>query len=242
MKSILRIILGDRPVRRFFPYVFGFLVVSLTLHPYVLQATLHSVWLPYVEGAMNLFIVSLGVLIYYLYERERHTSESRFLETSKYIGVVNRKLPLLQNITTDLLLERVATAKQKTKAFRDLLGIACGTIAKSERGLLRFVETDTGRTVKEFQYYLGDTQSGTAVTIGNKELLHRDSLRQRIAQAGNMHLVVATSDREATIRAFLVIPNARKDISENIPILQAIVDQGQILSGYVFRYYSKSYA
>lgn len=231
MTPLFQTILGDKPVRRFSPYIFGVLVVSLTLHPYVLQVTLHSTWLPYVEGTMNLLIVAFGVLTYYLYERERRASELQFLEASKYIGVVNRKLPLLRQITTDVVSGKIMTAKQKTEAFQKLIGIAFGSIAKSDRGLLRFVDTKTGRTVKEFHYVLGGEQSNHTFSIGNKELLATTSKRPKTAKH---RLIVATSDCVAKVRAFLVIPDIRGRFKEDIDILQAIVDQAQMLSRYVF--------
>jgi len=233
-------LLGERPIRRLAPYIYAVLIVGLFLHPHF-SAHIGPELRPYVEGITNALIVGLGIATYYIYRREQREFGQRFLETSTYIGTMNRKLSLLQNITTDLLSESATTAKQKTKIFQELLGIACGTIAKSDRGLLRFIEIDTGRTVKEFQYSLANERPDPSLTIGNKELLRCDSLQQT-AHAGHTHLIIAASDRAAAIRAFLVIPAVRKEIFENTSMLQAIADQGQILSGYLFGDLSKNYA
>ena len=238
MTPLLRTILGNRPVRRFSPYIFGILIIVLTLHPYVLQVTLHSVWLPYVEGVMNLFIVAFGALTYYLYERERRTSELRLLEASKYIGAMNRKLPLIHQITTDIVSGKITTAKQKTEAFQKLISIAFGSIAQSKRGLLRFVDTKNGRTVKEFLYALGDEQPARTFSVGNKELLAAVSGEPQTTTHG---LIIATSDCVAKVRAFLVIPDVRGRLKKDIDILQAIVDQAQLLSRYVFSDIARQY-
>lgn len=234
MTPTLRAIFGERPVRRFSPYIFGVLVIGLTLHPYVLQMTLHSAWLPYVEGVVNLLIVAFGALVYYLYERERRVSESRLLEASKYIGAVNRKLPILKEITTDLLAGDMTSAKQKAKVFQKLVGLAAVTIAKSDRGLMRFIDIETGRTVKEFRYALKSGHVSAAESIGNKELLACETQAYKRQNPSPNRLVIATSDRAAPIRAFLVIHNVRERIAGEIHTLQAIVDQGQLLWRYLF--------
>lgn len=241
MQDFLSTFLGNRPIRRIAPYIYAVLIAGLFFHPHF-SAHIGPTWKPYVEGLTNMLIVGLGILTYYIYKREQQEFGQRFLETSTYIGSINRRLPILQNITTDLLSRSATTAKQKTKLFQELVGIACGTIAKSEQGLLRFIEVETGRTVKEFQYILGDKKPDTAINIGNKELLLCSSLPQKMAHVPDARLIIASSDQAAEIRAFLIIPNARKEISEHISTLRAIVDQGQILSRYLFDDLSKKYA
>jgi hypothetical protein len=125
----------------------------------------------------------------------------------------------------------IDTAKQKSKTFQKLIGIASVSVAKSDRGLLRFVDIETGRTVKEFMFILGDEQSYNVLTIGNKELL---AVANGARHTSTEPLIVATSDCTAKVKAFLVIPNVHERISEDIPIIQAIVDQGQMLYRYLF--------
>lgn len=240
MSIFFKAILSDRPIRRLAPYVYTVLIVGLFFHPHF-SAHIGPEWKPYIEGLANLIIVGIGILTFYIYMREQREFEHRFLETSTYIGAMNRKLPLLQNITTDLLSNGFTTAKQKNGAFEALLSLACSTVAQSHRGLLRFVEVGTGRTVKEFQYSLEDQRPDSAVTIGNKELLLCDSSSTRVTRTA-LHLVIAATDRGTSIRAFLVIPDARKETAEHISILRSIVDQGQLFLEYVFRDLSKSYA
>lgn len=240
MNKVAYTLLGERPVRRLAPYVYGVLVVGLFFHPHF-SSHVSAQFKPFVEGFTNLIIVGFGVLTYYIYNREQKEFEQRSLETSVYIGAVNRKLPLLQNITTDLLSNGVTTTKQKNKIFNNLVGLACGTVARNDQGLLRFVEVATGRTVKEFRYSLGDERQGNAFSIGNKELLGCDASPKRYAQVAR-YLVIAATDRAAAIRAFLVVPNMGKEIPENVSILRAIADQAQVLLVYAYGDLSKSYA
>lgn len=240
MATFVSTFLGDRPVRRLAPYIYAVLVALLFFHPHF-SAHIGPELKPYIEGLTNLSIFGLGVLTYYIYKREQREFERRFLETSTYIGAMNRKLPLLQNITTDLLLNGLATAKQKSRVFEELVGLACGTVAKSEQGLLRFVEVGTGRTVKEFHYELGNKHPHSAVAVGNRDLL-LSVASGKTAHVSPARLVIAASDGVAAMRVFLVVPNPSSGISEHISTLQAIVDQGQILSRYVFDGFSKKYA
>ncbi|MHB1086565.1 MAG: hypothetical protein ACYCZ0_02345, partial [Minisyncoccota bacterium] len=168
------------------------------------------------------------------YVREQREFERRFFETSAYIGTMNRRLPILQQITTDLLSGDIKTRKQIRGVFQNLVAIAAKTIANSDRGLMRFVEISTGRTVQEFWFNLGDTQPGTPVVVGNKELLLYAASVNRMSAISARCLVLVASDRSAAVRAFLVIPGARKGIGNDIPILQSVVDQGQLLAHYLF--------
>lgn len=228
-------------MQRIAPYIYAILIVGLFFHPHF-SAHVGPELKPFVEGLTNLVIVGLGILTYYIYKREQREFGERFLETSTYIGAMNRRLPILQNITTDLISGGTVTAKQKAKLFQELIGIACATLAKSDAGLLRFVETATGRTVKEFWYTLGNKKADSIVLVGNKVLLRYGSSPKRAAMTENGYLIVSASDIAAPVRAFLVIPCSRKEISELIPMLRAVVDQGQLLSRYVFGDFSKSYA
>lgn len=241
MKKFINAVLGERPIRRLAPYIYGVLIVGLFFHPHFSTHIIPS-WKPFVEGLTNLIIVGLGVFTYYMYKREQSEFELRFLETSVYIGAMNRRLPILQQITTDLVSSDIKTAKQITKVFQKLVGIASKTIAKSDCGLMRFVEIETGRTVKEFWYILGDKRSDAPVSIGNKELLLCVAAAHKTVNVSAKRLVIAASNRTAAVRAFLIIPNVREEIEKDIPILQSIVDQGQLLARYVFGDLSKNYA
>lgn len=241
MNAFINTIFGDRPIRRFAPYIYGVLIVGLFFHPHF-SAHVGATLRPYIEGITNVLIVGLGIFTYYIYKREQREFEQRFLETSTYIGAMNRKLPLLQQITTNLLSGDMQTTKQITAVFQDLIGIASKTIAQSDCGLMRFVEIGSGRTVKEFWYTLGDARPDTPITIGNKELLDCKDSGNTIVSASAERLILATSDRAAPVRAFLVIPNVRDEIEKDIPILQSIVDQGQLLSRYVFNDTPKQHA
>ena len=241
MNALFNTILGDRPVRRIAPYIYAVLIVGLFFHPHF-SAHIAPFWKPYVEGLTNLIIVGLGIFTYYIYNHEQREFERRFLETSAYIAVVNRKLPLLQEITTGLLSGDIKTAKQITVVFQNLVGIASKTIAQSDCGLMRFVEIGTGRTVKEFWYTLGNTRSDVPFTVGNKELLLCGTSAHTTASVSATRLILAASDRATPVRAFLVIPNVREGVEKDISILQSIVDQGQLLSRYVFNDTSKQYA
>lgn len=228
----------DQPVRRFAPYIYGALIIGLFVHPHF-SAHIDGVWRPYAEGLGNMVIIGIGLATYYIYKWEQRDCVQKFVETSTHVGAMNRKLPILQQITTDLVSGNVTTAKQKAQLFQQLIGIASVTVAHSDRGLMRFIDTATGRTVKEFSYVLADTQPEGMHGIGNKDLLAAESGVPRTT-AGC--LIITASDRTAPLRAFLVIPNAQDNMADSAPILQAIVDQGQVLFRYFFGNSLRHYA
>lgn len=217
----IRAYFQGRPLRALLQFAFGMLFVLLAIHPHF-SDHLGPIPREYVESLTNLFLIGLAILLYRLYQRERDHFEQTLIHSAKYVGAVNRKLPLLKNLTTDLLIGGITTKNQKKAAFEMLLATAAGTVAGSEWGLLRFIETDTGRTVKEF-VYTKDASPTLLPHIGNKSL---------IEATDTDYLSVSASERTATVKAFLIVPKDAHKIAQELPTLQAIADQAQLLFVY----------
>ncbi len=191
--------------------------------------------------ALTIF-VTLGLLyLVHLYdvrlkEKEKRSLEKKleisiekFNESIKYIGLVNRRLPLLRDITTELL----SQSKENNRIiFEELLAIATSTIARSDWGMFRFMRASDQKTVKEF-CYTSKNYILLKTKVGNKELAEMISRRENFKNIGDL-FVFNTSDSKADIQCFLLFPKGEKDIEIELTILQAVVDQAQLFYRYLY--------
>lgn len=161
-------------------------------------------------------------------EKKLEISIEKMNESFRYIGLVNRRLPLLKNLTTELLSK---SSEKNRIIFEELLAIAVSTIAKSDWGMFRFMKVSDQKTVKEFcytckNYILLKTK------VGNKELIEMVNTRENFKEIGDL-FVLDTSDNKADVQCFLIFPKGENDIKTEYSILQAIVDQAQLFYKYI---------
>jgi hypothetical protein len=161
-------------------------------------------------------------------EKELELSIEKLNDSFKYIGQVNRRLPLLKNLTTELL----SKSREKNRTiFEELLSIATSTIARSDWGMLRFIRVSKQSTEKEF-YYTSKNYILLKMKVGNKDLLGMANVGRNFRKIGDL-VVLNTSDDKADIQCFLIFPEGENDIKTEYPILQAIVDQAQLFYEYL---------
>ncbi len=220
-----------------FIYIILFLI--LLLHPHLLPD--HIGFLPkaYAETLITLFIFGIGSLLYLLHKRdldkkeqELKNSSEKLADAFKYIGTVNRRIPLLKSLTTDLLANSKLSKNEKLKIFQDLLATALVSVAKVNWGLLRFIDTDTGKTVKEFIF---TTKNYVVMqnNVGNKELLQSRQQSSAIKTASDL-FIIPTTEQDAIIQGHLVFPKPIASLEDERWILQAITDQAQLFFKYLY--------
>lgn len=221
--------------------IYGLLFVALVLHPHFVDH-LGPIARPYAQSLVILLLSGITYVVYRLQQREMRknhilqdklqVSEEKMIQAFAYIGSVNRRLPLFKNVSSDLLIESKSTKRGKKTIFGNLLGVAVNSIAQVHWGLLRFVDGNTGRTVKEFLYTRKEDASSIQ-QVGNRDLLRVRSQTSNI-KVMNEFSVIATSDREAVVQGFLVLPAQSGSLKDEYSFLQAIVDQSQLFYKYLF--------
>lgn len=191
--------------------------------------------------ALTILIILVLVYLVHLYdvrlkEKERRSLEKeleisieKINESFKYIGLVNRRLPLLKNLTTELLTK--SSGKDRI-IFEELLVIATSTIARSDWGMFRFVKISGQNTVREF-YHTSKNYILLKTKVGNKELMEMINTGENIKRIGYL-FVLKTSDNKAGIRCFLIFPKGQNNIETEYSTLQAIVDQAQLFYKYLY--------
>jgi len=221
--------------------VYFLLFVALVLQPHFTDH-LWFVPKPYVESILTVIIVGIAVLVYYLHQRELlkskklqealRISQEKLLDSFKYLGTVNRLLPLFQKLSSGLMTASKYSKRDKKNIFNNLLATAVVSIAKADWGLFRFIEIKSQRTIKEF-VCANKNQVVLNRRVVNTELISSRGQQSKIKTVGEFS-IIPTSDREMTVQCFLVFPQAKNSSNDELSTVQAIVDQAQLFYKYLF--------
>jgi hypothetical protein len=216
------------------------LLLLLVILPFAITKPVLFIPESHAEALTILIILGLVYLVH-IYDVKKKEKERRSLEKKlnisieklnesfKYIGLVNRRLPLLKNLTTELLSK--SNGKDRI-IFEELLAIAVSTITKSDWGMFRFVTTSNQKTVREFSY-TSKNYILLKTKVGNKDLLGMVNNGQNSKEMGDL-FVLNTADNKADVQCFLIFPKGKNDIKTEYSILQAIVDQAQLFYKYLY--------
>lgn len=216
-----------------------FLFLALLADPYLITGHIFSIPEAYAQSIITVIILALAYGIYLMHqkdiqkkERELGISGRKLINAFEYIASVNRRLPLLKNITTDLLKRDALNKKDKKNIFHDLLATAVVSIIKADWGMFRFIDSGSGKTVKEFvysckQYALLKTQ------ISNQQLFSIKDSGIRINTVKDLYVVQA-SDRNSAIQCFMIFPKVKARLDDEFSVLQSIVDQAQLFYKYLY--------
>jgi hypothetical protein len=228
-------------------FIYLFLVFLLVVEPHIIQRGWYSIPRAYILSVFNLLIIFIGYFLYVLYKRDirnkekekkeleekLHLSTEKLNDAFKYIGLVNRRLPLLQDITSGLMLKSGETKNGKKQILNDLLATAVISVAKTDWGIFRFIDKKNKKTIKEFiftqkNYLLMKTK------ISNDRLLDIASSQENYYKLGKFNFF-ATSDRSADVICFLIFPGKKGNlISDTYNVLQNVTDQAQLFFKYLY--------
>ncbi len=225
--------------------IYAILFTVLLLQPHLVERHIFPTASPYVQNVVTISIFILGFLTYFLHKREVQKKETenqqlglklkaehvKLLDSLEYLGRVNRRLPLLQNLTSDLLTDFQDVRRKKKRIFERLLNTAVVSIIDTEWGVLRFVHEQKQRTLKEFSF--SRTKQYTAIQLGNKELLQLQDQKDNYATVGKYSLI-ASSNASHPERCFLIIPKRDNLQEEDLNTLRAIVDQAHLFYAYAY--------
>ncbi len=219
--------------------IYAILFLLLILQPHFAR---HTSILPrqYLESIGTVVILLIAYVTYYFNKREIRQkvrqlkiSEDKLIESFKYIGLINRRLPLLKKITSDLLSRPKVDKKGRRAIFEDLLATAVVSIAKAPWGLFRFIDMHQTSTTREFMYNNGHYILLRS-KVSNKELLEARNGNRSITSLDDIH-IISTSDSESATQCILIFPkNDTMPAEADIQVLRAIVDQAQLFFKYLY--------
>jgi len=224
--------------------IYVFLFVALLAQPHVLRGhvlLLSSAWAQTLSTATILGAAATTYVLHRMslrraerrratLQEEKQRANEKLLDSFRYIGTVNRRLPLLQEVTTDVLRETPPTIRGRRAALQRLLRLAVVTTARAPWGHLRFVDRRSGRTVGELDL-AREGSHGPQSPIGNADLLTLEASPDHACERpGRVHVRWST-DRWAPHQTFLILGPHAAD-AHAVDTLQSLLDQAHVLFAY----------
>lgn len=223
--------------------IYALLFLALLAQPHVLQGHVLFLTSAWAQSLATLLLLAAAATTYVLHRatirradrrsaallEEKRVANEKLLDSFRYIGTVNRRLPLLQEVTSDVLRETAPTSRGRREALQRLLALAVTTTARAPWGLLRFVDRSSGRTLGEHSL----SRAGTAAPrapIGNGDLLALESSPDQ-QQAPQAHSIRWSSDRWAPHQTYLILGHLEGGAVDD-GTLQALLDQAHVLFAY----------
>lgn len=218
-------------------FVYIILAALLILEPQIVTDDILSVSRRHVMTTANLGILLVAYILFLVTkrdlakkEREKRVVEMKLTQSRgtlsdafAYIGMLNRRLPLLKHLTTDVVKRDATTKKDRKRIFEELLTTAVASVARAEWGTFRFVQVDRQQTVQE--YFFGERP---ALKISNRALLDIPDSETLVSYIDSV-CCLATADRTSSTRCFFLLPAFQRADEKDDMVLQSIVDQAQML-------------
>lgn len=224
---------------------YAVLIFVLLLEPHIIRGHFFPNASPYVDNVVTVVVFLLGLFVYLVHrhdlqKKERENQEltkklqegqEKLLDSLRYLGFVNRRLPLLKNMTSDILGSFKDSERDKKRIFEQLLNTIVVSIVDADWGVLRFVHQSKRRTLKEFLFT--KTDLAPTIHIGNNGLLDVWNRKNTYATE-NGYLLLTSSNISNPEICFLILPKIENLPEESLVVLQAIIDQAHLLYRYAY--------
>lgn len=208
---------------KFYLLFIAVIIVAL-LTPHIIHG---HVLIPreYAQSAMLAIDIILGYTFYILYrrdvehiQRENSHMEKIIMDAYRHVGDTNRKNEILSRFLE--FLNRGEDYPSDKDIFQHLMQNIIVSVAKSDKGFLRFVDSKTSRTIKEYYFHKDGDQF--VVRVSNKLLLsgkHNNF---------NKICVLESSISKNGIKGFLCF-ESRENANKDKDFIKSLVNQVYLL-------------
>lgn len=135
----------------------GFIVVLViaTTTPHIIHSD-RIISSQYAQSLVILFDLILGYILFWIYSKkvskinqQNKLFENRLSESYKYVGRTHGEMEVLETFFD--YLQRFNKDPQNNKnIFTEILTCMLVSVARVDKGMMRFIDVSTGRTVTEF--------------------------------------------------------------------------------------------
>ena len=210
-------------------FLFGIVVIIAVLTPHIIQG---HVLVPekYAESAIFLLDLILAYIFYFIYKRDvkkisqdKKIIEKNLLASYKYIGKTNMQIELLNQFINSLSHMTDQDKKKEKNIFLDLLRTMVSSVAKSDKGLIRFINAEQAKTIKEFSYHKQGDQF--VVRLSNLEALNQ---KEQFIQNNNINIIQSDYDN-SNIRCIFCYSNNLGNAKIDNKLLKTLLNQIHLL-------------
>lgn len=200
---------------------FATTVVIASLVPHFIKGSMvagFSIPEDYEQSAIILTESFLGLIFYRFYRRrvysllsEKEKIEKSLKNTYAHIGKINNKIELLKNFITMYPANGLNKLSEKN-SYEKLLSYMIVSVAKASEGFIRFVDIQSGKTLKEFSYNYGNKNSSNSIKLSNSLVASGE-----IDQAtGKSIEIVESYYHESPIKCVLCFPRKEENFDRSL--------------------------
>lgn len=152
-------------------------------------------------------------------QKEAHQISKNLTSSYSYIGENNRKLDIMKNISFNLL-EMDNQKNGQEKRFFDSVMEAIFILGKSKKFIIRFINTETQKTLRELK-----SRKKMFLKVNNEDIIN-NLKKGRIFAESNYHFII-TSPRKINnvVSAIIISKNNQQQKLEDPDILKALASQ-----------------
>jgi hypothetical protein len=207
-----------------FYILFLAVIIVAVLTPHIIHG---HVLIPreYAQSTVLIIDIILGYIFYILYRRdvdriqkENTHMEKVIMDAYKHVGDANRKNEILGRFLE--FLNRGEDYPSDKDIFQHLMQNIIVSVAKSDKGFLRFVDSKTSRTIKEYHFHKDGDQF--AVRVSNKLLLSGQN------NNSNKICILESSISKHGIKGFLCFETG-KNVNRDNDFIKSLVNQVYLL-------------
>jgi len=216
-------------------FLFVIVIIIAILTPHILHG---HVLLPekyaqrYAESIALLLDLALAFMFYSIYRRdigkireEQTRTEENLIDSYEYIGKANGQIDLFRRFINFFLFKKENGGKQ-AEVFNSLLITIMNSVAKSEKGFIRFIDAGNGRTIKEFTFHKNGEQ--VKIKLPNAKVIKKDFNFEKVIENGEEINIVASDLDDSRVKCVLCyIKNQEEETDLNL--LKTLLNQVHLL-------------
>lgn len=217
----------ENKIRIAFYGLFGILGILILLTPHLVAGHIFFMEENYAQSLALFIDILVGYLFYRFYKKkmknlhyEKMQTEKRLDSSYRYIGKINNIVDIFKSFSSVFSLKQKDEAKDKD-IFNPLLQHMLVSIAKADRGFLRFVNAENGKTISEFFF----SKSGEVFSV---KLSNVAIIEGRIENVNSDDTGIVESDyRKNNVRCVLYF--SKNDEIVDYAVLKSLLTQVHLL-------------
>lgn len=178
----------------------------------------------YIQSLIILVSIVIGYLFHNFFQRrmkklhtEKIQTEKRLAYSFNYIGKMNNIIEIFKNFGRFFPQKKAGLTEKEI--FNALLSNIIVSVAKTDRGFLRFIDVKSGQTIKEF--YFSQKGDNLSVKVSNAAVLER-----RNNPAADGILIIESDYRNTGVCGVLCLPEIKKI---DVELIRALLNQTHLL-------------
>lgn len=209
-------------IRIAFYALFGILGIFILATPHIIVGHFF-VSENYIQSLTIFVSISIGYLFHNFYQRkmqslhaERAQAEKRMVHSFSYIGKMNNIIDIFKGFGRFFPHKEAGITEKEV--FNTLLSNIVVSVAKADKGFVRFIDVKSGQTIKEF--YFSQNRDDLRVRVSNAT-----ALEQKNNPADGIS-IIESDYRNTGVCCILCLPEIKKI---DIELVRSLLNQTHLL-------------